>query len=237
MVLAKRRRVFSDISPSDSIGASLDAFHRLTEIACFEHAMELGFGDDIVRPKGWTWLIAKTSVEFVQTWMKKGEIVVETEPIFGSATGLLWIVEVSQDALKLASQTYHWVLALQDSGRPLRLPETLRGDRIVFKQKEEVEFGLFEMPSGDMIEHRKRWIPKTDLDENGHIHNTCHVRYAFESAAFWPMRYAVWYHAPLHADQELTIRTTKGPMGFILEGFPDLTAATPAFTVRVRDIS
>lgn len=237
MVHAKRKRAFSDASPSESIGATLDSFHRLTEIACFEHAKELGFGDDVVRPKGWMWLIAKTSVEFLQPWEFYGEIVVETHPIFGSATGLLWIVDVFQNARKLASQTYHWVLALQDSGRPIRLPEILRGDRTVFKQKEEAEFGLFETPTSGMMDSRKRWIPATDVDENGHVHNTCHVRYAFETAATWPMRYAVWYHAPLLAERELLIQTTHGTEVLGLEGFSDFNAATPAFTVRVRDIS
>jgi acyl-CoA thioesterase FadM len=224
------------MSAGESIGSTLDSFHRLTEIACFEHAKELGIGDDVVRPKGWMWLIAKTSVEFFHPWTQDGDIVVQTLPVFGSATGLLWMIEIQTASGPLARQTYHWVLADQASGRPLRMPETLRGDRAVFKQIEDAEYGVFDKPAKLVQSIKKRWIPASDVDENGHVHNTCHVRYAFEDATRWPMRYAVWYHAPLMAESELSIRAKQGTGLLVLEGFFVLTAATPTFTVRVRII-
>lgn len=234
METAKRRRPFAAEARGESIGERLDTLHRTTEIACFEHARELGFGDDVIRPKGWMWLIAKTDVALRRPWDHDDDIVVETWPIYGSATGLLWMVEVFDRCGLLATQSYHWVLADQKSGFPLRLPEDMKGDRAVFKALEADRYAWAEATPKTPLFTKTRWIPAADLDANGHVHNTFHVRYAFEAYDVWPSRFVVKYLAPLPAMRTLTLQATQEDGFTFIEGFIESSAATPAFTVGVR---
>jgi acyl-CoA thioesterase FadM len=234
MEKAKRRRLFAAVGQDGAIGTRLEALHRTTEIACFEHAGELGFGDDVIRPNGWMWLIAKTEVELLRSWDLDGETAVETIPVLGSATGLLWMAEVFDASGLFARQTYHWVLADQTSGFPLRLPDGMKGDRTIFKTLEEERYAWSESAPKTALFATTRWIDAADLDVNGHVHNTCHVRYAFEACDVWPMRYVVRYLAPLPAARTLTLQAFQDNDFILIKGFVESTAATPAFTVGVR---
>lgn len=236
METSDRKRSFPALDVGTTVGERLEAMHRATEIACFEHASSLGFGDEVVRPKGWMWLIAKTGVAWERPWENESEITVFTRPVYGASTGLLWVVQVWENDRILANQTIHWVLADQTTGKAIRWTDSPRGDREAFRRLERREFKLLEEDASNVLWTKQHLVSTNDLDENGHVHNTCHVRYTFDAIGSWPIEYAVKYHTPLSADIVLHLQALQGTNVLVLNGYPKTLAATPAFTVGVRVI-
>ena len=189
-----------EVSEDEHIGKRLEHIHRLAEMASFTHAQALGIGDDVIRPLGKMWLVVKVSTKLMEFPIFMTEIHIQTTPLFGLASGVLWIIEATSNNQLVFEQAILWAMADQTSQKAIRLPEF---------------FGQFEPQKSLVKEKIKDWFPldasmitptrvsnpqavhPSHIDFNHHLHNTRYIEYLFVSFPVHPKEIEIHYLAPI----------------------------------------
>ena len=182
------------------MGKRLEHMHRLAEMASFSHAQALGIGDDVIRPLGKMWLVVKVSTKIYKLPAFMAPIDIQTTPLFGLASGVLWMVEATYHNQLVFEQAILWAIADQTSQRAERLPEF---------------FGRFEKQKSLVKAKIKDWYPldasmiiptqvsdpqaihPSHIDFNHHLHNTRYIEYLFASFPVHPREIEIHYLAPI----------------------------------------
>jgi acyl-ACP thioesterase len=189
-----------EVREDEHIGKRLEHIHRLAEMASFSHAQALGIGDDVIRPLGKMWLVVKVSTKLVSIPIFMAELDIQTTPLFGLASGVLWMVEATCNHQLIFEQAILWAMADQTSQKAIRLPEF---------------FGQFEQQKSLVKEKIKDWFPldasmihptrvsepqvvhPSHIDFNHHLHNTRYIEYLFVSFPVQPREIEIHYLAPI----------------------------------------
>jgi acyl-ACP thioesterase len=199
-VMKLNHKFLFEVREDEQIGKRLEHIHRLAEMASFSHAQALGVGDDIIRPLGKMWLVVKVSTKLLKLPIFMSEIHIQTTPLFGLASGVLWIVEATCNNQLVFEQAILWAMADQTSQKAIRLPEF---------------FGQFEQQKALVKDKLKDWfsldasmiipthcsnpqaIHPSHIDFNHHLHNTRYIEYLFVSFPVYPREIEIHYLTPI----------------------------------------
>lgn len=206
--MVKWTHVNLDFANHQTVSSILDSWHRIVEIATFQHAQELGFGDDVVRPQGWMWLVVKVATTIHQNITDSIQVRIKTEVILGLHSSVLWLVSVfdSQGTL-LLEQVLSWALADQKTNQILsildRIPRYI-ANREVAKQLASTWFPklIISHQTKPMYDYH---VNIQDIDQNNHVHNTTFIAILFQKDQRFPRSYRVDYQDMMFLDEGIQI--------------------------------
>lgn len=185
-----------DFTSQSSIASKLDTLHRAIEIATFQHAQELGFGDDVIRCQNWMWLVVKVATTIHRHVSFPHQVIIRTEAILGLHSGVLWHVQLyNRDHILFVEQVISWALADQQTLQLLsilnRIP-ILPTNRDNAKKLASTWFPKIS-PLVSFVPKFVYQVKPEDIDQNHHVHNTTFVAILFQEEQQFPMHYRLDY--------------------------------------------
>lgn len=185
----------------------LEHLHKEIEIATFLHAQSLGIGDDVVRPKGWMWVIAKSDTTFFVQHLPF-RFLIKTTPHFGLSSGILWEVEVkSLQGDVIVQHFVFWAIASQQTNKAIALPREL----FPMSQNPETKKFFREIfpklvLSDDFVPAYDVLIHPQDIDQNHHVHNTVFVQIVLEGFHEIPRHYRIDFQGMIFLEDQVQVQ-------------------------------
>jgi len=209
--LIKWTEVEWQCSTLQSVGSILDDWHRILEIATFQHAKELGFGDDVVRPQGWMWLVVKVATTIHQKITDSIQVKIKTEVILGLHSSVLWLVSVfdHHETLRL-EQALLWALADQKTNQLLSIQNRIPPypfHREVAKRLSSMWFPKLTLSSSTTLIGQYH-VSSQDIDQNNHVHNTTFIAILFQKDQRFPRSYRVDYQDMMFLNETILVETS-----------------------------